>query len=43
MADIACLLANAAFALGNIQIATSVGSECKNPRVDVPKAMRRVL
>jgi amino acid transporter len=37
------VLINAAFAMGNIQIATSIGSECKNPRIDVPKAMRRVL
>ncbi|ORY88987.1 amino acid permease/ SLC12A domain-containing protein [Leucosporidium creatinivorum] len=36
-------LTNAAFALGNIQIATSAASEVQNPRVNVPKAMRRVF
>lgn len=34
---------NAAFAMGNIQIATSAGSEVQNPRVNLPKAMRRVF
>jgi amino acid transporter len=37
------VLINAAFAMGNIQIATSAASEVKNPRVNVPKAMRRVF
>ncbi|KAL3418558.1 amino acid permease [Phlyctema vagabunda] len=36
-------LINAAFAMGNIQIATSAASEVQNPRVNVPKAMRRVF
>lgn len=37
------VLINAAFAMGNIQIATSAAGEVKNPRVNVPKAMRRVF
>ncbi|KAF9024819.1 hypothetical protein BDZ89DRAFT_1162030 [Hymenopellis radicata] len=36
-------LINAAFAMGNIQITTSIGSEIVNPRVNLPKAMRRVF
>ena len=36
-------LVNAAFAMGNIQIATISASEVQNPRQNVPKAMRRVL
>ncbi|KAF9021949.1 hypothetical protein BDZ89DRAFT_1137683 [Hymenopellis radicata] len=36
-------LINAAFAMGNIQITTSIGSEVINPRVNLPKAMRRVF
>ncbi|KAG9244774.1 amino acid permease/ SLC12A domain-containing protein [Calycina marina] len=37
------VLINAAFAMGNIQIATSAAGEVMNPRVNVPKAMRRVF
>lgn len=37
------VLINAAFAMGNIQITTSAASEVQNPRVNVPKAMRRVF
>lgn len=37
------VLINAAFAMGNIQVATSAAGEVKNPRVNVPKAMRRVF
>ena len=37
------VLINAAFAMGNIQIATSAAGEVTNPRVNVPKAMRRVF
>ncbi|KAI5831862.1 hypothetical protein K523DRAFT_414646 [Schizophyllum commune Tattone D] len=37
------VLINAAFAMGNIQIATISASEVQNPRQNVPKAMRRVF
>ncbi|RDW82617.1 hypothetical protein BP6252_03729 [Coleophoma cylindrospora] len=37
------VLINAAFAMGNIQVATSAAGEVQNPRVNVPKAMRRVF
>ncbi|KAL1745982.1 amino acid permease/ SLC12A domain-containing protein [Schizophyllum fasciatum] len=37
------VLINAAFAMGNIQIATISASEVQNPRRNVPKAMRRVF
>ena len=42
MADISYAV-NAAFAMGNIQITTSIGSEVVDPRVNLPKAMRRVF
>ncbi|TVY42577.1 Arginine permease [Lachnellula occidentalis] len=37
------VLINAAFAMGNIQITCSAAGETKDPRVQVPKAMRRVF
>jgi amino acid transporter len=36
-------LINASFAMGNIQIATIGAGEVSNPRVNVPKAMRRIF
>ncbi|KAH8898845.1 hypothetical protein GQ53DRAFT_742029 [Thozetella sp. PMI_491] len=36
-------LINAAFALGNIQITTIGAGEVENPRINVPKAMRRIF
>ncbi|TRM67070.1 amino acid permease/ SLC12A domain-containing protein [Schizophyllum amplum] len=37
------VLINAAYAMGNIQVATTSASEVQNPRQNVPKAMRRVF